>query len=148
MEKLIRWQKEQDREIERLAATAENQIYVPWTDYSSTVTLTGWSGTPTAETYYTQSGYRVFVAFTVTGTSNATNCRVSLPVTAMATGLSTIRFTCEVQDNGTWAVGVGRVDTALNTVIRFQPAVGASLTGWTASGTKTVIGSGWYIAAA
>jgi len=146
VEELIRWQKEQDREIERLAATAENQIYVPWQIY--TATLTGWAATPTSETYYTQSGYRICVAFTVTGTSNATNCRVSLPVTAMAAGFSTIRFTCEVQDNGVWAVGVGRVDTALNTVIRFQPAVGASLTGWTASGTKTVIGSGWYIAAA
>jgi hypothetical protein len=116
----------------------------PWTDYSASSTITGWSSFTNKEIYYKKIGKLVFVAFQLDGTSNSTSAIFSLPYSATSSGPA-LRFPVQSQNNGgVFVFGMGLLDPGSNAVdLRKDPDGGS----YTASGTKSVRGQFWYEAA-
>ena len=119
-----------------------------WVDY--TPTCTGWSGTPTTTgTCYTQIGKTVYYRFIVSGTSNANNFQLSLPVTAKNRGNFNFEGTLGLAtDNGTNLTTACRlyIDPASDaTKCSAQKDMVSAV--WTTSGTKGGRGTLIYEAA-
>ena len=133
--------------VEQLAAAIKSLdmvTTVPWTDYSGTSWVTGWSSfTNKVIDYKRIAGGLVFVKFRLAGTSDATNANFTLP--SSITPESDYNFTCWGRDNtGTRDATIAFLDDAGPDVDIYW---GGSATGWTASGTKECNGEFWYEAA-
>lgn len=112
-----------------------------WTDFSGTITYTGFSGTPTTTiALWKQIGKTVFVKVDMSGTSNSTSFGFSLPFTATG-GNATVSIGRGV-NSGTYSASVyGTINSGTSTC---GLALNDSGTGWTASGTKGVRCSFFY----
>lgn len=108
-----------------------------WIDYSSTTTVTGFSGTPTKNVRYKISDGIMHIDYYFTGTSNATSFSFTIPY-ASATGFTTY-FVAQAANNGSYATeAFAEVPNGSTTIGLY---VGNPLNNWTASGTKTARGS-------
>ena len=115
-----------------------------WTDYSSTSTVVGWSSFTTKKIFYKKVGRLVFVAFTLTGTSNSTAVTFTLPFAVInEAGLRFGDALSLATDNGVTLTTPGRVTTQENDTTAFIYTEFANAA-WTASGSKDVRGSFWY----
>lgn len=113
-----------------------------WTDYSTTSTVVGWSGSPTKTIFYKKTGKAVFVSFNFTGTSDSTAISFTLPY-ASAAGV-TFGAKCSFAiDNTSTEMPYARaaLEPSASTCNIYTDFVGTS---WTASGTKAVNGEFWY----
>jgi hypothetical protein len=122
-----------------LNITTGGDLYTTaFTDYSSTSTVTGWTSFTSKKIFYKKIGKLIFVTFELTGTSNATTASFTLPNSVnTSVGVQIINF---AKDNsGTPVAGTAFMDPNTATVV-FIPTVGGSSSGWTNSGTKSVIG--------
>lgn len=108
-----------------------------WTDYSTTSTTTGWSGTPTKAISYLVVGKIMFIQFSVQGTSNSNTCSFTTPFTS---GNITTAVSCYAQDVGTARpTGAIAYSNSSSATINFYTDW-AFTSGFTASGTKYVQG--------
>jgi len=124
----------------------ETDIYtVEWTDYSSTTTLSGFSGTPTKYIYYKVIGRTVFCCFSITGTSDDTDFSFTLPWNPHAnlSGSNICLGISSSEDNGgagagatIWAAGSGG-KFALSNTLDFNVL---KTDNWTGSGVKSAAG--------
>ena len=130
-----------------LAAGTLTQVYVSyanppdfpaWFDYFATSTITGWSS-PTGGLRFKMVGNQVFVDFHISGTSNATIARFTLPV-PHAAGWHT-RMGIIAQNNGTQIQGYMQMPQNASQV-EFYTTIGYG--GWADSGTKAVAGQFFY----
>jgi len=117
-----------------------------WTDYSGTSTVIGWSSFTTKVIMYKKVGNLVFVAFKLTGVSNAGTVTFTLPYTAANTTVEFNGIHPYAMDNGARINGIATFAMPANTaqVYSFPDAADGA---WTASGTKDVRGEFWYEAA-
>ena len=78
-------------------------LFSTWTSYTPTGNV-GWSGTPTtAGTGYIKIGRTVIYSIYITGTSNSTDTRITLPFTAKSrdsSGFNTETSTGLITNNG------------------------------------------------
>jgi len=116
---------------------------VAWTDYSGTSTIVGWSSYTTQKIFYKKVGKLVFVEFSLSGTSNSATTTFTLPFARHNNGYS-LKVTIQITDNGAIATGLFELPSNSSTVT-FYSTLGEA--GWTASGTKGVIGEFCYEAA-
>ena len=114
---------------------------VPWTDYSGTSTIVGWSSSTDA-IFYKKIGKLVFVQFYITGTSDDTVVTFTLPYTQQSD--LRLHIPIRAEDNGTDAVGLATIAAGNSTCACFADV---ALGVWTNSGTKTIWGQFWYEAA-
>lgn len=114
-----------------------------WTDYSATSTIVGWSSFIYKQIYYKVLGSLVFVAFELSGTSNATSISFTLPYASKA---------APGQIGGAWNQA-GDNGVALTTAGCFYMPAGGSLvycykdmnvSTWTNTNAKYVIGQFFY----
>jgi hypothetical protein len=120
-------------------ALALKQTQNNWVDYSSVVTLVGWSSTSVKFIKYLVQGKKVTIIFSFTGTSNANNITFSLPINAA----SSIPTTCGYaygQNNSSGLVNPSvpyvLSNSTVCTVLRDNGG-----TAWTASGIKKTEGT-------
>ena len=135
----------QFKTVEQLAAaikTLDMVTAVPWTDYSGTSTIVGWSSS-TDKIFYKKIGKLVFVWFSITGTSDDTVATFTVPFTAQS-DIGTF-FYCRSRNNNTWKDGGYGSLPAGGTVVSLHYDGAASA--WTNSATKTIQGSFVYEAA-
>jgi len=115
------------------------------TDYSATSTITGWSSYTTKKIYYMVTNGKVDVWFHLSGTSNSATTSFTVPYALDSDGPNLTLSDCRGFDSG----------SALAVPCRGGAAAGSSTvgvytawdadTGWTASGTKTIVGHFYYI---
>jgi hypothetical protein len=113
----------------------------PWTDYSTTSTIVGWTTFTTKELMYCVIGRMVFVYVYLAGTSNSTLTSFSLPATIDSTN---VLWTVALggTDNGTALVApAGAKPTSVTVVSVYKDFYSAA---WTNSGTKIINGQFWY----
>lgn len=112
-----------------------------WTDYSSTSTITGWAaGMAVQRIYYKKIGKLVFVQFNLSGTSNSTEAKFTLPYTHNSDIF--IILPIRVRDNGgAYTTGLFQVATGGSEVSCFKDLTSAA---FTATGAKRVDGSFFY----
>lgn len=106
-----------------------------WVNISSSVTVTGYSGTPTVSVWYKIVDGIVHLLWNLTGTSNTTGIVISdLPFTINASQ-PTNYVVCRVTNNGAAATVAGRarLEASNNTLIIQRDLTGAT---FTTSGTK------------
>ena len=122
-------------------ASGDDVYSVVWTDYASSSTIVGWSGTPTAYIRYKKIGKMVFVQFDISGTSNSTSVTFTVPYAAANTTITQNGITTVVIDDGT-AAAMGRcyIGAAGSTVTCKKSVDGA----WTNSGSKNAAGFIFY----
>ena len=131
----------QFKTVEQLAAaikTLDMVTSVPWTDYSATSTIVGWSSSTDA-IFYKKIGKLVFVQFYITGTSDSTDTTFTLPFTQQSD--VRLHVPIRVEDDGTDAVGLATIAAGASTCICFADIVGNAFTN---SGAKTIWGQFWY----
>ena len=139
----------QFKTVEKLAAaikTLDMVTSVPWTDYSGTSAITGWSSTTTKEIWYKKIGKLVFVQYRIEGTSNSTAISVPLPYDNNS-HIRALFKPARAMNNSSWLNGsaCGRIlASGSNTALFYTDE---SLAAWTASGTKVIMGEFWYVAA-
>jgi len=116
--------------------------YTPWTDYSATSTIVGWSSFTVKIIRYKKVGKLVFVAYRIVGTSDSTYASFTLPYTNSAEGVGTIT-TVYGLDNGTalTSPGVCILSPSGSTVTLYKTWAAG---GWTNSGTKNANGQFWF----
>lgn len=109
--------------------------YTPWTDYSATSTVVGWSAFTTKEIYYKIVGKIVFVNFNISGTSNSTTTTFTLTKNAKKSSYGAFR----VISNGVSQTIPGRaaISTSSSTVTLVLDWAGNSIS---STGTKTCQG--------
>jgi len=119
---------------------------VSWTDYAASSTITGWSSFTTKIIYYKKIGNLVFVSFYLAGVSNSANAYFTLPYTAFDDPNNSLSFyfATIVQDNGTWQTTPGRVRIPESTNTSYCGLNFSGDGGFTASGTKAIVGTLWY----
>ena len=113
-----------------------------WTNYTATSTITGWSGTPTAKIYYKKIGNLMLVMFRISGTSDSVDTSFTVPYAANNVGTLDQLNPCFATDDGTPTIGYGQIPDNTSAIIFAQTPAGTG--GWTASGTKNIIGQLWY----
>lgn len=117
----------------------------PWTDYSGTSTIVGWSAFTTKKISYRRVQKLVYVEFQLEGTSNATSATFTLPFTRVTSGSFAFTFPLagDIQDNSAAVTtnAYGQISSASATV---TTAISAAGTGWTNSGTKRIAGTFFY----
>ena len=115
---------------------------VPLTPYHDDSTIVGWSSYTNKYISYKKIGKFVFVSFYISGTSDATTTTFTLPHTS---GIGFVQqFIIRAQDDGNNTIGYGSLSSGGSTV-SFEPL--PTDPGWTASGTKFILGQFWYEAA-
>jgi len=112
--------------------------YPDWFAYSATVT--GFSSTTVALTRFRIIGRTLLLAWTISGTSNATSFSLTLPVTAATVANMFWQSVIYTIDNGTAGTGaegaiIASAATSMNLAHNDNNA------GWTATGTKAGLGS-------
>jgi hypothetical protein len=120
--------------------TTGNIFTVPWNNYYSSSTVTGWSSLSTTTLYYKRVGDLVFVNFNLVGTSDTTTVSFTLPDSA-ATGSIIKKGGIRIQDNGTWQTTPGYLSFSGSTATIYKNLNSGA---FTASGTKAVQGQFWY----
>lgn len=125
-----------------LTQTSSDVYTTTFTDYSETSTVTGWTSFTAKKIFYKKIGKLTYVSFEITGTSNATGASFTLPTNNNASiGMQVIMY---ARDNtGTSVAGTVFMDPSTATVVG-APTVGGSSSGWTNSGTKSIIGQFVY----
>jgi len=127
-----------------VAVVPSGDVYtVAWTDYGATSTVVGWAATPTKNIRYKLVGKLCFVAFLITGTSDATGATFTLPYTSANTVVFGGGAMIYANDNGVGFTGATRISMPPNTNIVYlytDMATGA----WTNSGAKSVYGQFWF----
>ena len=117
----------------------------PWgfpNSFDYVPTYTGFSGTPTTNlATFTIVGGICHVYLRVSGTSNATNLKVSLPV-PVKSGVTFVSANFQSIDNGTKQSGPGAVFNNSSTEVTIDKTVSTSA--WTASGNKQANGQFSY----
>lgn len=110
---------------------------VPFTDYSSTSSTSGWSVLTTKKIFYKKLGKTIIVTYNLQGTSNSGVGTFSLPYTAS----NNLNFfnSCVVEDNGKAQTSSGYAIIDLNTSILRSYKDGANTT-FTSSGEKSING--------
>ena len=114
-------------------------------DYSSSVTATGWSSTTAKVLHYKKKGTSVHLFFRISGTSDSTSASINLPFTAINDATDNIHFINNIRamDNGAWLAAGAQARIVENSAtLTFETSSDGS--GWTASGTKDVLGEIWY----
>ena len=131
----------QVKTVEKLAAMIKSLdmvTSVPWTDYSGTSTITGWTSYTAEVIKYKKIGKLVFVMFLIGGESDTNNANFTLPFV----GEIDIAGACWGRDDGgTRAPTLFYIDASGPDVDIYW---GGSLTGFTNSGTKETYGQFWY----
>jgi hypothetical protein len=113
---------------------------IPWTNYTSSSTIVGWSSFIIEVIYYKKIGKLVFVQFTLSGTSNSATTTFTLPYNQQ--GGVRMRSPCLAQDNGgTHVWGVTDMVISSNLVTLYPTT---ALNAWTASGSKEGRGQFFY----
>ncbi len=128
--------------IEQLAAALKSLdmvTAVPWTDYSGTSTIVGWTSYTTKQLNYKKIGTLVFVQMWLDGTSNNIATTFTLPFAAVAANFG---GPIRIMDNGTYALGIYTLPGSSSLVTVLPAPTGGT---WTASGTKRVLGEFWYV---
>lgn len=111
------------------------------TDYSATSTIVGWASFTRKVLNYFKIGKMVYVHFDIIGTSNATSTSFTLPF-ALAAGSYFINTAIRVQDNGgATQAGFISITGGSNVATAYFDF---AATGWTASGTKRIVGELFY----
>lgn len=105
-----------------------------------TSTMGGWT-TTTTTTQLAVYGQMCYFFYDVTGTSNATNATLSLPIAVVLTGTSMQQKIAFARDNGT-AIDTGIAQANAGTTLNLWRTA-ATIT-WTSSGTKSMIGVFMY----
>jgi hypothetical protein len=108
-----------------------------WTDYFATSTKVGWV-TPSGYIWVLKLGKLCFVAFSISGTSNATGSSFTLPHTP-ARGQQNV---CMAVDNSAWVSDTSKAEIGTNGVVVLHKNNPEDA--WTASGTKQIIGQFFY----
>ena len=133
----------QFKTVEQLAAaikTMDMVTSIPWTDYSGTSTIVGWTSYTQKIIEYKKIGKLVFVNFWLAGESDNVATTFTVPFNE---GHSQNPVnTCLTEDDGTRAIGFVTVNTALAAIYP-TAATGA----WTNTGDKEIYGQFWYEAA-
>lgn len=128
------------RQVERLSTLEDAPA--PWTDYSATSTVTGWSSYTTKAISYSRVGNLVYVAFFISGTSNSATTSFTLPHTS-ALGLTLYVSLGRAMDNGAYLdKGMMGLSNGAAVVNCYTAMAG---TAFTASGSKVVAGEFWYV---
>jgi len=106
----------------------------PWVDYLSSSTIVGWE-TPEGVIYTKKIGKVVFVAYSITGTSNSETTSFTLPYSIL--DYPHHYYGYAVDNTGTPGFNSVNIDAETNIVY-----MGKNLLGnvWTTSGTKTIRG--------
>lgn len=143
-EKVVDRIKKLEREVERLRVKESPGAWVGWTP-ASTV---GWtSPMTTAKGYYTIVGNICYFSLFMDGTSNSANTYITLPgsMTSINTGIASYVWTSAGagMNAGSALTTPIRVDV-LNNDTRMRAYKNMAGTGWTASGQKIVIASGFF----
>jgi|GEM_PF-6237195 len=135
------------------AINATGDIYTaPWTDYSASSTIKGWSSFSSKKIFIKKIGKTVFVSFFLDGQSNATGVSFTVPYTA-ASSLPGVIGCAATTDNGvdTTTGGLIVLSGGSNTVYvgldMKSLTIAPPPTAWTNSGTKYARGQFWYEAA-
>lgn len=116
---------------------------VAYQDYSATSTIVGWTSFTTKLIYYKVIGKLVWVWYGLIGTSNATTVSFTLPYTSANTLGS--RAACTVTDNGVVATTPGvSILNANSATVNVGKDYVSTLTAWTSSGSKSVVGQFFY----
>jgi len=110
-----------------------------WADYFATSTINGWAATPTGNIYTKKIGKTVFVAYTITGTSNSAVTNFTVPYAII--GFNQILLNRSIDNGGTAVTGYVAVDTGAS-LIGFAKNLAGNA--WTTSGTKTINGQFFY----
>ena len=113
---------------------------VPWTDYSGISTIVGWSSFTTQKIFYKKIGKLIFVEFSISGTSNSTSAYFTLPFDRHNNAYS-LKVPMQITDSGSVQLGLFEIATNGGTVTCYS-TIGEA--GWTATGTKGVIGQFWF----
>ena len=129
--------------METIRIPTQTKNSTDWTSYHATSTIVGWSSFTTKLIFYTKSGKLVFFKFFLSGTSNSTAVSFTLPISSPSDGLYGEGLVSRAQDN---AVNI-------TTACAWELAPGTNIVNcykdhalgvWTNTGTKRVIGQGWY----
>ena len=114
---------------------SKSGVYV---DYSATSTIVGWSAFTYREIRFERSGNKVFVNFTLQGTSDNVVTSFTLPYTCE----EQVGNTCLVQDNGGARVTGWCYIASHSNVLVVEPNLSGGA--WTAGGTKVTWGQLWF----
>jgi hypothetical protein len=119
---------------------------VPWTDYSASSTVTGWSSFNAKQILCKRVGKLVFVQFFLHGTSDNTIARFTVPYVSGAIPSYT-QVMIKVMDNGVTLPAPGLLHMpGSGSLVHLYKDVPSNP--WTAGGDKLVIGEFFYEAAA
>ena len=110
---------------------------VALTNYSSTSTVSGWSGSPTISIWYKLVGKTLTVYYSITGTSNSTTASFTLPYTVNSSLTNPLQAMGAQVDNGVDLNGGNIALTGGSATVAMRRLGG---TNFTTSGTKTCIG--------
>jgi hypothetical protein len=120
-----------------------NQINTPWIDFSEQSTIVGWSSYTAKQIRYKVVGKMIFVNYYISGTSNSTNTTFTVPY-IMSNGMSFTQTTSSGINSGT-TVATKVLVTSNSNIIQFANGLGGAFgSGWTASGTKEIVGQFFY----
>ena len=114
-----------------------NVYTVALTNYSSTSTVAGWSGSPTISIWYKLVGKTLTVYYSITGTSNSTSASFTLPYTVNSSLTNPLQAMGAQVDNGVDLNGGNIALTGGSATVSMRRLGGAN---FTTSGTKTCIG--------
>jgi hypothetical protein len=109
---------------------------VALTNYSSTSTVSGWSGSPTISIWYKLVGKTLTVYYSISGTSNSTSASFTLPY-SVNSSLPTIYQSMVAVNNGVDDTDGRSQISSGSATVNLQRFAGAA---WTASNTKVCIG--------
>lgn len=135
-----------EHRIADLEKTLTDTLDVPWTDYSGTSTIVGWSSYTNKELGYKKIGKLVFVAYRILGAGNSTSISFTLPYNAGG-GMRYGHKPSRTRDNGTWMAGQphGRILTGSDTMNFFKYESGGSAGSWSSgTGNRVIVGQFWY----
>jgi hypothetical protein len=121
-----------------LTITTGLDVYTEgWTDWSSSVSLTGFSATSNNNVFYKRIGKFIFLTFKIDGTSNSTSTSMTLPFTRASDGFA-LDFPISSYNNAVAvAGGMGQIASGGSSISFFRDSTGTS---WTNSGAKGVYG--------
>jgi len=112
-----------------------------WADYSAVSTIVGWSSFTIKKIYTKKIGRTVFVAFAISGTSNATNVTFTLPYTSSSvTDLQQANAMASAKNNGSFLTAAAPC-TILSSTSTATCYPSYPTGSWTDSGAKEVFGT-------
>jgi hypothetical protein len=122
--------------VDGIAEVTGDVKTVGYTDWSSSCSLGGFTGTPTKSFYYKKVGRLVFCFVYVTGTSTTGATTFTIPYTCASLSIGGTQIICRVQDNGVWSTttpGLAALASGGTLVTMYKDMNGGA---FTTSGTK------------